>query len=99
MYNFSEFTPTFNKAIDLCANIIGCARDNGTPIKSLSLQPLHFEWFKGGVKQLMEQNGASPEMIANVDGDQMLQFDGVNIEKGSRLQTKAVIIEYYANVN
>ncbi len=99
MYNFSNYQPTFNKQIDLCANLIGCARQQNRPIKTLSLKPINFEWFKSGVKTLMEHAKASPETIAGVDNETVLMFDGVNIEKGSLFQSKPIIIEYYAGIN
>ena len=88
MYNFSRYEATHNKAIDLCANLIGCARQNMMPIKALHLKPIYYEWVKGGVQEMLGR--------PLVEGE-LMQFDSVNIEKGSKLQSKPVIIEYYQN--
>lgn len=96
-FTFSQFEPTFNKAIDHCANIIACARDNNMPIESLTLSPGYFEWFRSGVKALIETKKPDnwEELIAIIDSnDQAMQFDGVNIEK-SMIQAKPVLIKYY----
>ncbi len=99
MVNFSKVEPTFNKQIDFCANLIACAREQNRPIKTLSLKPINFEWYKSGVKTLMDKAGAPKEDIASVDNENVLMFDGVNIEKGSIFQSKPIIIEYYAAAN
>lgn len=99
MYNFSDYQPTFNKQIDFCANLIACARQQNRPIKTLSLKPVNFEWFKSGVKTLMDHAKAPKEDIESVDNENVLMFDGVNIEKGSIFQSKPIIIEYYAGLN
>lgn len=96
-FSFSQFEPTYNKAIDHCANIIGCARDRNIPIEALSLSPMYFEWFKSGVKALIENQKPEhwEQMIADIDANEnAMQFDGVNIEKG-RYQLKSVVIKYY----
>lgn len=92
MYNFNIFEPTYNKAIDHCANIICCARANNKPVKALHLQPSFYEWFKGGVKELMKDKESADTL------DQM-NFDGVEIHKSSIFQTKPIIIEYYDQLN
>ena len=73
----------------MCGNLIGCARENNLPLKALHLTPLYYEWFKSGVQTLMGKP---------LEDGELLQFDGVNIEQGSRLQSKAVILEYYEQV-
>jgi hypothetical protein len=88
VYNFSDYEPTYNKTIDLCANLIANARVNQMPLKALHLTPLYYEWYKSGVQTLLNRPLLDEEL---------LQFDGVNIEKGSRYQTKSVILEYYNN--
>lgn len=96
MFIFSEYQPTFNKAIDLCTNIIYCARKNNLAVKALHLDKIHYEWYISGVKTLLEKQKPEgwEEQIAEIKTSGV-QFDGVNIERGSRLQTKPVIIEYY----
>jgi hypothetical protein len=89
MYNFSKYEPTFNSALDFCANVIECARRNQQAVKALHLTPTYYEWFKSGVQTLMNR--------ALEDGE-LMQFDGVNIEKGSRFQSKNIVIEYYEQV-
>ena len=95
-FTFSNYEPTFNKAIDYCANIIACARENMTPIKALHLSTGYYEWFKGGMKAIIEKRGAEnkEELIANLDLPSSMEFDGVNIEQ-AKFQTKPVVIEYY----
>jgi len=89
MFDFSKYERTYNKAIDECASIIGIARDNNLPVKALHLKPIYFEWFKAGVQTLMNRP---------LNEDENMQFDGVNIEKASKFQTKNIVIEYYMPV-
>ena len=86
MVNYSQHQTTGNKAIDMCANLIGCARKNQQAVKALHLKPIIFEWFKSGVQTMMNKP---------LEPEQEMQFDGVNIEKASKFQTKDVVIEYY----
>ena len=86
MYNFSNYKPTYNSAIDYCVNLIACARRNNMPIKALHLSPMYYEWFRSGVQTLMDKP---------IDADQPLMFDGVDIEKGTKFQRHAVLPEYY----
>lgn len=88
VYNFSDYEPTHNKAIDLCANLIASARVNRKPLKALHLTPIYYEWYKSGVQTLLNR----PLL-----DDEFLEFDGVNIEKGSRFQSKVIVLEYYEN--
>lgn len=90
MMDFSKYQRTHNTAIDQCASIIGLARDRNVGIKALHLKPLFFEWFKSGVQTLMDR--------PLIEGEKM-QFDGVDIERGDRFQTKNILIEYYKQVN
>lgn len=90
MYDFSEYKPTYNKAIDQCANIIAVARVNLLPLKALHLSHIYYEWFKSGVQTLMNKP---------VLEDELLQFDGVDIEKGSKYQSKPIILEYYSPIH
>lgn len=85
-FSFSKFQATGNKAIDECANIIVCARANGTPLKALHLKPSYYEWFKSGVQILMGRS---------MEKDEQMQFDGVDIEKASLFQSKNIVVEYY----
>lgn len=86
MFNFSQYQSSGNKAIDLCANVIGCARKNNQAVKALHLQKTYYEWFKSGVCVFLGR-----ELMK----DEKMQFDGVEIEMGSKIQTKPIIIEYY----
>ena len=85
-YDYSRFQASGNKAIDFCANIIGCARNNQQAIKALHLQKQYYEWYKSGVKILLNRD---------LEPDEKFQFDGVDIELGGRFQNKPVVIEYY----
>lgn len=100
MYNFNNFEPTFNKAIDHCANIIACARKCNQPVKALHLSKGYFDWFKSGVQILIDKSNAEnkDELLQQIQEGGTLQFDGVEIHK-SLLQTKPVIIEYYQALN
>lgn len=90
MYHFSQYEPTYNKAIDQCANIIAVARQNLHPLKALHLSPFYYDWFKSGVQTLMNRP---------LDEGELLEFDGVNIEKGSKYQSKSIILEYYPSTH
>ena len=89
MFDFSKYERTHNTAIDQCASIIGVARDRNVGIKALHLKPIYFEWFKSGVQTLMNRP---------LNEDEKLQFDGVDIEKGSVFQSKNISIEYYQTI-
>ena len=88
--DFSEYKPCGNPVIDRVANIIACARANQQPIKTISMKPLYYEWFKSGVQTLMGKP---------LEPEQQLQFDGVDIEKGSIYQVRQFSIEYYKTLN
>lgn len=85
-FNFSQHQHTGNKAIDLVGNLIGCARHHNMPIKQIDLSPIYYEWFKSGAQTLMNRP---------LEDGELIQFDGVNINKGSRFQSKPAIIDYY----
>ena len=89
LHDFTQYQKTGCYAIDMCANLIACARVNRQAVKSLTLKPIMYEWFKSGTQQMM---GKPLE-----DGQQM-QLDGVDIEKGTIYQIKDVLIEYYQQV-
>lgn len=84
--DFSKYERTYNTPIDMCANLIGCARANNLPLKALHLTPIYYEWFVSGVQTLMNRP---------LNSDEVLQFDGVDIEKGSKYQSKNILLEYY----
>jgi hypothetical protein len=86
MYNYSKFQASGNKAIDFCANLIGCARANNLSPKALHLQKQYYEWFKSGVQTYLDRS---------LEEGELMQFDGVDIELGSKFQSKPVVIEYY----
>ena len=96
MFTFSNYEPTFNKAIDHCANLIACGRETHQPIKALHLSKGYYEWFKGGVQVLIDKSNAEnkDELLQNIDEGGVMQFDGVEIIR-STFQTKPVVIEYY----
>jgi hypothetical protein len=85
-YNFSEYQPTFNKVIDFCVNLVACARANNQPIKALHLKPSQYEWFKSGLQTLMNRP---------LEDGELMQIDGVEIERASVFQPKEIIAEYY----
>jgi hypothetical protein len=70
----------------MCADLIGCARKNKQAVKALHLTPMYYEWFKSGVQTLINRP---------LEDGEGLEFDNVNIEKGSKFQTKNIVIEYY----
>jgi hypothetical protein len=86
MYDFNKYEQTHNKMIDLVANVISLARDRNEPIKALHLKPMNYEWFKSGVQTLIDRP---------LEADELLEFDSVNIELGSKFQSKTIVIEYY----
>jgi hypothetical protein len=75
-FNFSEFQNTGNKAIDLVAACVGHYRQFKKPLKVIYLKPNLFDLFKAGTEVLMKRE---------IQEDELLQFDGVYIEKGSSL--------------
>ena len=88
MYDFSKYQTTYNKPIDQCANIIACARERNQALKALHLRPMFYEWFKSGVQTLANRP---------LEAGELMQFDGVNIERGSKFQSKDIVLEYYEN--
>jgi hypothetical protein len=96
MFTFSNYEPTYNKAIDFCANIIACGRAKGEPIKTLRLEKSYYGLFKAGVKAILETKKPEgwQDMMEKLDEPDAFQFDGVNIER-AMFQIKPVVIEYY----
>jgi hypothetical protein len=86
MHNFSTYATTHNTAIDQCANIIALCRKRNEPLKALHLRPIYYEWFKSGVQTLMDRP---------LEDGELMQFDGVDIEKATNLQSKNIVLEYY----
>jgi hypothetical protein len=86
MQIYSNYTETGNRAIDMCANLIASGRKTNQPIKALHLSPIYYDWYKSGVQTLLNRP---------LEKGEDMQFDGVNIEKGTIYQMKSVVIEYY----
>jgi len=89
MVDFTQHQTTGNRVIDMCANLIGCAREQRLPLKALHLSPLYYDWFRSGVQTLMNKP---------LEAGELLQFDGVNIEAGTKFQSKSIILEYYEQI-
>ena len=90
MYDISEYQSTYNKPIDECLNIIAAARSHNQAIKSICLSPMYYEWFKSGAQTLINRPLVE---------DELMQLDGVNIERGTIYQTKNIVLEYYTGLN
>ena len=58
-------------------------------LKALHLKPMYYEWYRSGVQTLLNRP---------LEVGEMLQFDGVNIELGTKFQSKSIILEYYEQV-
>lgn len=97
-FRFSNYEPTGNTAIDHCANLIACARVNEQALEALELSPIYYEWFKSGVKTMIESKikdkQEREDRIMDVENG-LMEFDTVKILKGSKFQTKPVIIKYW----
>lgn len=88
MFDIRDYQRTHVTAVDLVANVIFYYRKLKMPLKSITLKPRHYNQFKEWV-------------IKNIGEEQfyergaLMQMDGVNIELGSNLQLKQVVVDFW----
>ena len=87
MYDWRIFTPTGEKAVDMCAAIIVEHRAKNLPIKAIHLLPVHYYGFKSWLQKQMKRD-LLPE--------EKMEFDGVYIEPGDPRQASRFLIEMWA---
>ena len=81
-----DFRPTGNKAIDGVASCIMWHRERRIALKAIHLKELYYDWFRKGVEVLQGKP---------LEDGQLMQFDGVNIEKGGRFQRAVILPELW----
>ena len=86
MLNWQQWERTHIKAVDLCAEVISEHRKKSIPIKALHLWPDLYKQFLGWTEKNLARELA--------EGEKM-EFDGVNIEIGTRQQATPVLIELF----
>ena len=83
-----DYRATGNRAIDGVASCIIWHRQRGIALKAIHLKEMYYDWFRMGVEVLQGKP---------LEEGQLMQFDGVNIEKGSRLQRSAILAELWTS--
>ncbi len=91
IFDFANFERTGNNAIDLVAQAVGWARANHKPIKAVRLSPGYFDLFRLGLEVLARSKGVNLELT----GLEVLEFDGVNVNRGTGSQFEKLIIDWY----
>lgn len=79
-----DYKATGNKAIDAVASCIIYHRQRRVALKAIHLKQPYYDWFKMGVEVLQGKP---------LEDDQPLAMDGVDIELGSRFQSKPILPE------
>jgi hypothetical protein len=88
-FDYSEYDKTYNKAIDMVAACIGHYRQFKKPLKTIYLKPQLFDLFRKGVEVMMKRE---------IEPGELLQFDSVNIERGSYLMVgKELYVDFWSN--
>lgn len=88
MFDIRDYQRTHVTAVDLVANVIFYYRKLKMPLKSITLKPRHYNQFKEYViKKIGEEQF--------YERGALMQMDGVNIELGSNLQLKQVVVDFW----
>jgi hypothetical protein len=85
-----DYRATGNKAIDAVASCIMWHRQRKIALKAIHLKEHYYDWFRTGVEVLQGKR---------LEDGQLMQFDGVDIEKGSRFQREAILPEVWTSEN
>lgn len=84
-YNIlTDYRATGNKAIDAVASCIIWHRQRNIALKAIHLKEPYYSWFFMGVEVLQGKP---------LEDETPLSMDGVQIEKGSRFQSKPILPE------
>lgn len=75
-FDYSQYDKTHNRAIDMVAACVGHYRRFMKPLKTIYLKENLYDLFKKGMEVMMKRETEPGELF---------EFDGVRIEKGSRL--------------
>lgn len=90
IFDFADYEPTGNKAIDLVAQAVGWARKNGRPLKAVILKPSYFDLFRLGLEVLARHKKIKLE----ITGIEVIELDGVEVRRGNR-QWETMLLEFY----
>jgi hypothetical protein len=82
----TDYQRQHNLAVDMCAACILHNRKRARALKTIYLWPRYYALFQHWVS---EQAGIAKALTSTY------QFDGVNIEEGSRLQSEPLVVEYW----
>lgn len=86
MFDFKNYEPTCNLAVDAVAACVYFYRQRKRALKTIYLTPKYYELFKLWVIVNFGQEKAD---------SMKWEFDGVNIEKGTRFQLKPLVWDFY----
>jgi hypothetical protein len=75
--DFSQYEPTYNKAIDMVASVVGHSRKTGRALKEIRLNRHFFELFFKGV-ELLQREHIDPLTPLIFDGVPVVPHDSVN---------------------
>lgn len=86
-FDYSQYDKTGNKAIDMVAACVGHYRQFLKPLKTIYLKPQLFDLFKKGAEVLAKRE---------FEDGELMQFDSVNIERGSYLMVgKDLYVDFW----
>ena len=89
-FNWDEFKGTGCQAVDMCAAVIYAHRKKRVPIKACHILPRMYGQYQQWANIEINKLGGRP-----LTEEDPLQFDGVNIEKGSQSQSTPIVIELW----
>lgn len=88
--DYTRYQPTGIRAIDLVTRVLYHERLRNMPVKAIHLSPLHYDHYISGINYLLERERGYGLLVG-----ELVQFDGVNIERGDSRQAQEYLLEYY----
>lgn len=86
-FQWKDYERQHVQAVDMCAAAIVAHRVKNIPLKAIHLWPDMYKQFKGWTEKNLKRELQ--------DGEQM-EFDGVNIEMGTKQQKTPLLLELWA---
>lgn len=85
-----DYRPTGNKAMDGVASCILWHRLKKIALRAIFLKQPYYDWFRAGVELLQGKK---------LEEGQMMTFDSVNIEVGTRFQNEVILPQRWEDAN
>ena len=90
MFNYEKFKGVGVQAVDMCVTTIYAHRLKNVPIKAIYILPRMYGQYQQWADSEMKKLGGR-----RLTDEDVLQFDGVHIEKGSPQQQTPMLVELY----